>query len=42
MLFIATANELEPIPRPLRDRMEVLEMSGYTVEEKVQIACRHP
>ena len=41
MLFIATANELDPIPRPLYDRMEVLEMSGYTVEEKVQIALRH-
>ena len=41
VLFIATANDMDTIPRPLRDRMEVIEMSGYTVQEKVQIARRH-
>ena len=41
ILFIATANYLDPIPPALFDRMEVLELSGYTVREKVQIARRY-
>jgi ATP-dependent Lon protease len=40
VLFIATANWLDPVPEPLRDRMEILELSGYTEEEKVVIAKR--
>ena len=42
VLFIATANTLDTIPGPLRDRMEILPLSGYTDEEKVGIARAVP
>jgi ATP-dependent Lon protease len=41
VLFIATANWMDPIPEPLRDRMEIIELPGYTGEEKLKIAHKY-
>ncbi|CAA9552001.1 MAG: ATP-dependent protease La Type I [uncultured Thermomicrobiales bacterium] len=41
VMFIATANLLDPIPAPLRDRMEIIDLNGYTDEDKLQIARKY-
>ena len=39
--FLTTANSMAPVPRPLRDRMEVIDIPGYSEEEKVEIGRKH-
>jgi ATP-dependent Lon protease len=41
VMFVCTANQLDPVPAPLRDRMEIIELSGYTEEQKLEIAKRY-
>jgi ATP-dependent Lon protease len=41
VLFICTANQLDPVPAPLLDRMEIIELTGYTEEEKIAIATKY-
>ena len=41
VMFITTANRVDQIPGPLRDRMEILEFTGYIQDEKLQIAKKH-
>ena len=40
-MFIATANDLRSIPAPLKDRMEIIPIPGYTIKDKIPIATKH-